>query len=151
LGLHTALSNHVEEWSEKTGIRADFHSNGLIQTRLPPPIETTVYRIVQEALTNVVKHARAQNVSIIVEHRGNRVMAIIEDDGLGFDVEAMLDKPMSQRRLGLIGMKERTSLVNGKLDIESTPGVGTTVILQIPLTTPRLEDALEKTTHSIGR
>lgn len=138
LGLDTALSNHVEEWSERTGIRADLHCNGLIQQRLSPQVETTVYRIVQEALTNVLKHAKAQNVSVIVEHRGNRVRAIVEDDGSGFDVEAMIQKPLSERRLGLMGMKERASLVGGRLDIESAPGAGTTVILYIPISSPQL-------------
>jgi PAS domain S-box-containing protein len=132
-GLQTALSNYVEEWSERTQIAADFHSNGLIKERLPPQVETTVYRIVQEALTNVLKHAQARNVSIIVEHRGNRVMAIIEDNGCGFDAEAMMNKPMSERRLGLLGMKERVSLLGGDLDIESTPKAGTTVLVHIPI------------------
>jgi len=151
LGLDTALSNQVEEWSERTGIRADLHCNGLIQQRLSPQIETTVYRVVQEALTNVLKHANAQNVSIIVEHRGNRVRAIVEDDGAGFDVEAMIEKPLSERRLGLMGMKERASLVGGTLDIESRPGAGTTVILYIPISLPQLGDPLEETTHLVGR
>jgi PAS domain S-box-containing protein len=150
LGLHTALSNHVEEWSERTGIRADFHSNGLIQQRLPPQIETTLYRIVQEALTNVLKHASAQNVSIIVEHRGSRVMAIVEDDGSGFDVEVTMDKPVSERRLGLMGMKERVSLVGGTLDIESTPSAGTTVIVHIPISHRQLENPVEEIAHPIG-
>jgi len=69
LGLHTALSNYVEQWSEHTGITIDFHSLGLEKQRISPQIESTVYRIVQEALTNVLKHARAKRVSVIVEHR----------------------------------------------------------------------------------
>lgn len=152
LGLHTALSNYVEEWSERSKIPADFHSNGLIKERLPAAVETTVYRIVQESLTNVLKHAHASNVSIIVEHRGNRVLAIVEDDGRGFDAEAMMNRPMSERHLGLLGMKERVALVDGRLNIESTLGVGTTVLVHIPLS-PRLaeENPLEETTHSIGR
>jgi PAS domain S-box-containing protein len=132
LGLHTALSNYVEEWADRTNITADFHSNGLIKQRLDQQVETTVYRIVQEALTNVLKHAKAQNVSIIVEHRGNRLMAIVEDDGCGFEADAMLNKPASERGLGLLGMRERVSLVGGSLEIESTPGTGTTLLVHIP-------------------
>lgn len=132
LGLHTALSNYVDEWADRTNITADFHSNGLIKERLDQQVETTVYRIVQEALTNVLKHAKAQNVSIIVEHRGNRVMAIVEDDGCGFEADAMLNKPLSERRLGLLGMRERVSLVGGSLEIESSPGTGTTLLVHIP-------------------
>jgi PAS domain S-box-containing protein len=133
LGLHTALSNYLEEWSDRTKIRADFHCNGLMKERLPRQIETAVYRIVQEALTNVVKHADAQNVSVILEYRGNRVQAIIEDDGIGFDAERMLNATNEDRRLGLIGMQERVALLEGDLNIESTPDSGTTVIIHIPV------------------
>ena len=133
LGLHTALSNYVEEWSKRSRITADLHCNGLINQRLPAIIETTVYRIVQEALTNVLKHAQAQTVSIIVEYRGNRVRAIMEDDGCGFEADTMMSVPASERRLGLLGMQERAALVGGILNIESRPGAGTTLLLQIPV------------------
>jgi PAS domain S-box-containing protein len=133
LGLQTALSNYVEEWSGRSKIRADFHSNGLMKERLPRLIETAVYRIVQEALTNVLKHANAQNVSVIVEHRGNRLQAIVEDDGIGFNAEGSLSATNGKRRLGLLGMEERVALVDGDLNIESTPGSGTTVIVHIPV------------------
>jgi PAS domain S-box-containing protein len=139
LGLQAALSNFVEEWSERCTIAADLHTNGLIKQRLPSHIETTVYRIVREALANVLKHAKAQNVSIIVEHRGNRVLVIVEDDGAGFDAEAMIAKPMRERRLGLLGIQERVALVNGKLNIESRPGAGTTVLVHIPVSPDQLE------------
>ncbi|HZE72851.1 MAG TPA: PAS domain S-box protein [Pyrinomonadaceae bacterium] len=131
LGLHTALSNYVEEWSERSGVQADFHSNGLIKERLPAHIETAVYRLVQEALTNVLKHAQATNVSVIVEYRGNRLRVIVEDDGCGFDAEAMMKAPAKERRLGLLGMQERVALLGGLLDVESTPTVGTTVLANI--------------------
>ncbi|HUS10986.1 MAG TPA: PAS domain S-box protein [Pyrinomonadaceae bacterium] len=133
LGLHTALSNYVEEWSDRTKICADFHSNGLMKERLPRQIETAVYRVVQEALTNVVKHANAQNVSVILEYRGNRVQAIIEDDGSGFDTERIVSARNSDGRLGLLGMQERVALVEGHLNIESAPASGTTVIVHIPV------------------
>lgn len=133
LGLHTALINYVDEWSEHGKIAASFHSAGLMKQRLPRHLETTVYRIVQEALTNILKHARARNVSIIVEHRKNSVLTIVEDDGLGFDVEAMLNTPAKERRLGLLGMQERVALVGGTLQIESTPSVGTTLYVRIPI------------------
>jgi two-component system sensor histidine kinase UhpB len=131
LGLHTALSNYAQEWSKRSRIRSDFHCNGLINQRLPAIIETTVYRIVQEALTNVLKHAQAKTVSIIVEYRGNRVRAIVEDDGCGFEADAMMSVPARERRLGLLGMQERAALVGGTLNIESRPGAGTTLLLQI--------------------
>jgi PAS domain S-box-containing protein len=131
LGLQTALSNYLEEWSDRSNIQADFHSVGLNE-RLPTHIETTVYRIVQEALTNVHKHSNARNVSVIVEHRDRRVQTIIEDNGGGFDAEALIRAPFKDRRLGLLGMQERIALVGGSLNIESTPGFGTTLFVRIP-------------------
>jgi PAS domain S-box-containing protein len=133
LGLHTALSNYIEEWSDRCEVPADFHSNGLLGQRLPGDIETTVYRLVQEALTNVMKHAKAENVGIIVEHRANRVLVIVEDNGLGFDAEGLAKMPARKRRLGLLGMQERVELVGGDLNIESTPGIGTTVLAHLPI------------------
>jgi len=139
LGLHTALSIYVEEWSDRCEVPADFHSNGLLGQRLPGDIETTVYRLVQEALTNVMRHAKAQNVGVIVEHRANRVLVIVEDDGFGFDAEGLLNTPVRKRRLGLLGMQERVELVGGTLNIESTPGVGTTVLAHIPVLNDQAE------------
>jgi len=139
LGLQTALSNYVEEWAERTKISADFHCNGLIEKRLPRQIETAVYRIVQEALTNVLKHADAQNVSVILEYRRNRVQAIIEDDGSGFDTERVVNVRTGTGRLGLLGMQERVALVDGELNIESTPRSGTTVIVHIPISSEQWE------------
>lgn len=131
LGLQTALANYVDEWSERYGIAVDFHSNGFIKQRLPPHIETALYRIVQEALTNVLKHAEAKRVSLIMEYRGNRVLAVMEDDGRGFNVEAALGAPVAERRLGLTGMRERIELVGGTLEIESSAGAGTTLVVRI--------------------
>lgn len=135
LGLQTALANYITQWSERAEIVVDFHSANLDQQRLPPEIETTVYRIVQEALTNVLKHAHAGRVSIIVECRQNFVHAIIEDNGSGFEAERVLSGTHGGGgRLGLLGMQERVALVAGALEIESSPGVGTTVFARIPFT-----------------
>lgn len=132
-GLETAIENYVEEWSQLCGIAVDVHSRGFMQGRLPPHIETTLYRIMQEALTNVLKHARAQNVSVLLERRRDHVLLIVEDTGKGFDVETVLGVPRGQSSLGVIGMQERTALIGGTLDIESTPGTGTTVFVRIPV------------------
>jgi len=131
--LHTSLSNYLEEWSGRLGITADFHSNGLLGRRLPPQVETVVYRIVQEALTNVLKHAEARRVSVVLEYRHERLLAIVEDDGRGFDAEEVLKASSPRRRLGLLGMQERARLVNGELEIESAPGAGTTLYVRIPV------------------
>lgn len=131
LGLETALRNYLEEWAERSNITIDFHANGLLHQRLGRQLESTIYRIVQEAVTNAIKHANAQNISIILENRRNRVLVIIEDDGVGFDAEALLKTPPRNRRFGLLGMQERVTLVGGSLSIESTPGIGTTVLVHI--------------------
>lgn len=133
LGLQTALANYVEKWSERCGITTDFHGNGLDKHRLPPPIETAVYRIVQEALSNVLKHACANRVSVILEHRRDQLLTIVEDDGHGFDVEDVRLAPGEGGGLGLLGIRERVSLVGGSFDIESHPGAGTTLVIRIPV------------------
>ena len=127
LGLESALGQLVAEWSGRTGIRADFRSSGIGQGRLTPEIETTLYRVVQEALTNVAKHARASLVSVVVSRPDGHVSAVVEDDGMGFDMSFSQNK-----RLGLVGMKERLALAGGEMEIESEPGSGTTVYVRIP-------------------
>jgi signal transduction histidine kinase len=132
LGLLRTLSNYIDEWSQRARIEVDFHSSGWDGHRLPPHIETTIYRIVQEALTNVVKHANATRVSLILDRRADQAVVIIEDNGTGFDSSGA-NKPGASKRLGLIGMKERAALVAGELSIESTPEGGTTLFVRIPL------------------
>jgi signal transduction histidine kinase len=133
LGLQTALSNYVEKWSERSEIKADFHGHGLNNQRLPPPIETTVYRLVQEALNNVLKHAGANRVSVILELRHNQLRAIVEDDGQGFDVDAVRFAFGEGRGLGLLGIQERLASIGGNLKIESYPSAGTTLVTRIPV------------------
>jgi PAS domain S-box-containing protein len=137
LGLLTALTNYVDAWVERSGVEADFHSTGLDAERLPPPLETALYRAVQEALTNVLKHARARRVSVILRRAGPEALAIVEDDGQGFDAEAA----PAAGRLGLLGMRERLALVGGALTVESTPGKGTAVFARVPLPTEGGGDA----------
>jgi signal transduction histidine kinase len=133
LGLDTALQNYTEKWSERSGVALDFHGGGLERQRLPPEVETTIYRIVQEALTNVLKHARARRVSVIVERRRDHVLVIVEDDGRGFEVEEVLPTPGAGRGLGLLGMRERVTLVGGAFNLDSAPGGGTTARARIPV------------------
>jgi two-component system, NarL family, sensor histidine kinase UhpB len=133
LGLQMALMNFVERWSARTGINVDFRVVGLDQDRLPPMIETTAYRIIQEALANVLKHANARNVVISLGRHSEQLIAVIADDGRGFDVEAVKGRAELEQRLGLLGMRERVVLVGGVLDIESMPGTGASIALRIPL------------------
>ncbi|MGI9068865.1 MAG: PAS domain S-box protein [Pyrinomonadaceae bacterium] len=133
LGLPTALNTYLEDWGERAKVSVSFLSTGLEDRRLPPHVETTLYRIVQEALTNILKHAQANRVSVVLTLRHHNIGVVVEDDGKGFDVESMWAAPIEARRLGLLGMRERMVLAGGTLSIESTPNVGTTVFVSIPL------------------
>jgi signal transduction histidine kinase/GAF domain-containing protein len=130
-GLQTTLASYVEQWSKRNGVGADVQYVGLGTRRLPPHVENTIYRIVQEALTNVGTHAKATAVSVILQRQGDDVVAIVEDNGCGFDVMNREDA-RGQGRLGLLGMRERAALVGGNCDVESHVG-GTTVIARIPV------------------
>ncbi len=132
LGLVAALKRYVKDYALSFGLDADFETVGLEEKRLTPEVETTLYRIVQEALTNVARYAEASQVSVLLEQQRGSVIGIVEDDGRGFDVESALTSGQPTR-LGLHGMQERASLVGGKLTLESTPGIGTTVFVEIPL------------------
>ncbi len=133
LGLAAALEQYATEYARARGLRVDVQTRGLEAGRLPAAVETALYRIVQEALTNTAKHAGAQAVSIVLRRHGTAVQAIVSDDGCGFEVEAALAAGGSGPRLGLHGMRERAALLNGSVTIESTPGEGTTIYARIPL------------------
>lgn len=132
LGLQSALQNYAEGWAERSGIEMDFHSTGLDGIRLPAAIETALYRVVQEALTNVLKHSGARRVSVVLQGAPGQVVAVVEDDGRGFDA-ASGASTSAERRLGVLGMRERLSLVGGELTIDSGSGRGTTVLARVPV------------------
>jgi signal transduction histidine kinase len=136
LGLVAAIRKYTREYSAKMSIKVDSHISGLGGERLPSEIEVAVFRIIQEALTNVAKYAEAKNVSVILRYQDSTLMAIIEDDGKGFDVNEVTASA-NEKRLGLFGMYERASLIGGKLTIESQPGAGTTIFLEVPLKLPQ--------------
>ncbi|HWH70297.1 MAG TPA: response regulator [Candidatus Sulfotelmatobacter sp.] len=152
LGLESALQRYTGEWSENCGVPLDFHSNlhpplenSQLSTpssqlpipaalpRLPLEFETALYRVAQEALTNVARHAQATRVSVLLERRPSHVSLIIEDNGRGFDAEAVPRPSPAGGRLGLLGMRERVTLVGGTLKIESSPGLGTSLFVRLPL------------------
>lgn len=133
LGLHAALERYVEQWSERSGVIIDWHANGFTARRLPSEVETTLYRVIQEALTNVLKHAQANRVSLILRIAADHVLAIVEDNGKGFDAEFTMRALDLHHKLGLVGMRERVLLVNGTLNVESVPEHGTTVYVRIPV------------------
>ena len=131
LGLEAALGQYVAEWSRRSGTRADFLSHGMSGERLPEYVESALYRTAQEALTNVARHSHASHVSVLLELVEGEVVAIVEDDGAGFDTEATGES--SSGRLGLAGMRERVEIAGGTLTIESSPGAGTTVYARVPV------------------
>ena len=131
LGLEDALHRHVRQWSEEAGVAADIHTRGL-ERRLGQVVETTVYRVVQEALTNVHKHARATRTSVVVEYRDGELVVAIEDNGIGFAASTTPSTGPASG-LGLSTMRERAALVGGQLQVESAANVGTTVFLRIAL------------------
>lgn len=133
LGLRAALGNYVQDWSTRVGISAQLHTWGLLDERLPSEAETTLYRIAQEALTNVAKHSRAENVDVILERRPDYVLLIVEDDGVGFKPA---DKDNSHKGVGLLGMQERAALGGATLEIESAVGKGTTILVRMAVGAP---------------
>ena len=126
-GLLPALERLTETFEERSGIRTRIEAR-IADERLPPDVETVLYRLVQEALTNVVKHAGATSVSIVLTRRDGGVSAIVEDDGRGFAPDKVRDDA-----LGLVGMRERLALLDGTFVIESTPGSGTALVAFLPL------------------
>jgi signal transduction histidine kinase len=124
-GLVPAVERLAESFVVQTGLRLDVEAQ-LGKERCSSDVETALYRMVQEALTNVVKHAQARSVSIVLTHARGTITAVIEDDGRGFDPEA------AREGMGLDGMRERLGLIGGKLGIESRPGGGTTLVAKVP-------------------
>jgi signal transduction histidine kinase len=124
-GLVPALERLTDSFAEQTGIATHLESR-LPDSRLPSEIETVLYRVVQEALTNVVKHAQAEHVSVLLHPKPGRVAVMIEDDGRGFAEEGETEG------IGLLGMRERVALVGGTVTFETSPGAGTTIVVEVP-------------------
>ncbi len=138
LGLHPALAKYVSEWSHYAGITAELLGSGIKNERFAPEAETNLYRIAQEALNNIYKHAEAKRVEVILDKRdGDLFVLIIQDDGKGFDPA---DKMNRDKGIGLIGMRERAALIGGSLEIESAPGKGTTVFVRVPASFLKMEN-----------
>jgi signal transduction histidine kinase len=136
LGLAAALERYAADYTHAHGIAVDVVAPELALTRLPAEVETALYRIAQETLTNVLKHAAAKAVSLVVRRESSGVHLTVEDDGRGFDSDALLQAPgwaSAGKSLGLLDIRERAALLNGAVTLESRPGSGTTVHVYIPL------------------
>jgi len=136
LGLSAALERLVSEWQARYKIPVDVAIQ--LSERIPGDLETAIYRIIQETLTNIARHAQAKSASILVERHGDMVRAIVEDDGIGFDTNAN----QGERHLGLLGMRERAELLNGTVAIESSSEHGTSIFIEIPVQNEKLEASL---------
>ncbi len=129
LGLITALEQYSEDFTRQYNIDVKYEAVGFQNQRLTEEIETALFRIVQESLTNVVLHAAATSIDILICLRDKNIVAVIEDDGIGF----VPTSPTLDGHLGILGMRERIEMLNGKFTIESSYGKGTTVLVEVPL------------------
>jgi PAS domain S-box-containing protein len=132
LGLDAALRDFVREWSDHFRVEADYHGSLPEGARLTPEVETNLYRILQEALQNVHKHAGATRVSVQLERRDGQVVLIVEDNGKGYDADAE-EAAGTNKGMGVTNMGERAALVGGELEVESAPGAGATIYVRVPL------------------
>lgn len=133
LGLQAAVEQHVADWRGRSGVDAEVTVTGLAhRRRLPEPVELAAWRLVQEALANVARHARASTASVLVRADDDRLTVMIEDDGAGFDADDAVPRPAA---LGLRDMRDRVETLGGGLTVESVPGQGTTIRAELPLPT----------------
>ncbi len=135
LGLVAGIRSYAETSLGTAGVQVDFEAEGMGQ-RLLPFTETAVFMIMQEAVRNIIKHAEARSAKLRLKAEDDGIMIIVEDDGRGFDPGAVLSDVSSTQALGLLGMRERAKLLGGTLSVRSTPGQGTTVVVQVPIGTP---------------
>lgn len=146
LGLIPALQTFMEAFQQDTGIQVSLSAEDAAEPA-DGNQRTVLYRVAQEALYNVARHAHAGHAHVIIRRQGGDVCLKIEDDGKGFDPESRVHLKKN-RRLGLLGMRERMEMINGKLRVESTPGKGTTVIAEVPLAAGGAEKAGQMTSNT---
>jgi PAS domain S-box-containing protein len=131
LGLHAALSHYLAEWSSRSAIATDFDGTGIETERYPAAVETTIYRVVQEAFANIERHSEATLAEVLFERRAGELVMLVEDNGTGFEFD--WDRIAQKRRLGLAHMRDRIGSVGGTLEIDSSPGTGTRIRVRIPV------------------
>ncbi|GIP21768.1 MULTISPECIES: sensor histidine kinase [Paenibacillus] len=131
LGLIPTLRKYVHDYEEKSKIRATFDTRGKEQ-RLSSAMEAAIFRLVQEALTNAAKHAYPTFVGVEITYQAQMIKIVVQDNGLGFRVESLEQKTKEHSHFGLIGMRERVELLEGRMEIESAENQGTKIIIHIP-------------------
>lgn len=132
LGLLAALRWYLDRQSQRTGIPINFVCEAF-ESALPPQLETVCFRIVQEALTNIIKHAKAKHVTVELNQHDDKLHLSIRDDGIGFDVQAARERAVRGSSLGLLGMEERATLVGGRIRIISVSEHGTETQVHFPI------------------
>ncbi len=132
LGLIAALKSHIHRTLEPAGIGYDFQTEALTN-RLPPQIETALFRLIQEALTNIIRHAEASRVTLSISLRNGVIQGDVIDDGVGFDPSSIRISDQDEQGLGLLGMRERVEQFGGTLDVDSSPGSGTRIRIRLPI------------------
>jgi PAS domain S-box-containing protein len=129
LGLVAAINSLADSYLKVAGQHVYFRKSGRSR-RLSPSLEIMLFRVVQEAFTNIVKHARAKNITLNIQFKKDRVTLYIKDDGIGFDYQAIIHG--KTRGLGLVSMRERVAIANGSLTVNSSPGQGTEITIEVP-------------------
>jgi len=132
LGLIPALTQYILECPARLGIQVDYEIVGSNSKHLTHEAQITVYRIVQESLTNVARHSKASRANVILNQGSKSLTVIIEDNGVGFDLKELKSRDRKLKRLGLYGMEERAALIGGTFTVESAPGAGTSIFVEIP-------------------
>jgi signal transduction histidine kinase len=132
MGLVQTIFQYCEEFSERTGLQIEFSSAGLETVKPDPDTQINVYRLIQEGLNNVKKHAEAHRVTVKLVRAFPNIILRIEDDGKGFDVNARRMASPGEKRMGLQSMEERVHLLQGKMEIQSRPQQGTKITIRIP-------------------
>jgi PAS domain S-box-containing protein len=145
LGLLPALQWYLNRYSQRTGIEVATNFEDL-ESRLPDEVETTLYRVIQEALTNIARHAQAGKVLISLDRSAAAVTASIQDNGRGFDVDGAQGPAASPGSMGLLGIKDRVSTLGGTVDIRSERGEGTRIQIELPIQ----KSIYGKNTRAIG-
>jgi signal transduction histidine kinase len=130
LGLEAALRQYSRSAGSKFGIEVHFKARGMRGERFSTEVETALYRVVQEAMANVARHARATRADVLLLRRGDRVTVMVEDNGVGFEADRVRQR---QDRLGLLGVEERAEALGGTMTVESAPGAGTTIVVEVPI------------------
>jgi signal transduction histidine kinase len=151
LGLSAALKSLLDKHLGEKGTSYFMHTRGEVDKRIRPAAEITIFRIFQEAILNAARHARAENVFVLIEGEDHEVRVEMEDDGEGFALHSIFHQTTrdgkDRRGLGLLGMKERALLLGGKLEICSQPGIGTKIELKVPLAPVEALHAEEEGTY----